>query len=225
MTAPVLYGAAYSVYTRIARLALAEKGVAHGFEEVDIFAAAGPPAAYLRRHPFGRIPALAHAGFALYETAAICRYVDEAFAGPALQPSDPRERARMAQIIAILDAYAYRPMVWDIFVEQVRKPLQGEASDAAKIAAAVTASERCLGVLAGFLGQGFLGQGVLSEAQWLAGGEALTLADLHAAPMLAYLAAAPAGAVLLRRHPAISAWLARLQGRPSMQATPSPLLG
>jgi glutathione S-transferase len=215
MTAPTLHGASYSVYTLIARLALAEKGVAYAFEEVDIFAPGGPPETYLRLHPFGRIPALTHDGFDVFETQAICRYVDEAFEGRALQPPTAQGRARLTQIIGLLDAYAYRPMVWDIFVERVRKPARGEATDEARIAAGLIVSERCLAVLAGFMG----------EARWLLGtGDEPSLADLHAAPMLAYLAVAPEGAALLRRHPAIEAWLRRMRARPSMLATPSPLI-
>ena len=112
---PILFGAAYSVYVRIARLALAEKGVAYRLVEIDIFAEGGPPAEYAARQPFGRIPAFEHDGFRLYESGAITRYVDEAFAGPPLQPQDPRGRARVNQILSILDSYAYRTLVWDIY--------------------------------------------------------------------------------------------------------------
>ena len=131
-----LYGATYSVYTRIARLALEEKGVPYNLEEVDIFADDGPPADYLQRQPFHKIPVLDHEGFALYETTAITRYVDEVFAGPALTPADPQARARMNQIVSILDSYGYRALVWDLFVERLRKPQEGAASDEAKGAAA-----------------------------------------------------------------------------------------
>jgi len=93
MGAPVLYGAAYSVYVRAVRLALAEKGVACRLVEVDVFAPGGPPPEHLARHPFGKIPAFEHDGFRLYEAGAISRYVDEAFEGPPLQPARPRERA------------------------------------------------------------------------------------------------------------------------------------
>jgi glutathione S-transferase len=213
MVQPVLFGAAYSVYTRIARLALLEKGVAHAFEEVDIFDPAGPPAGYRERHPFGKVPAFTHDGFELYETAAIARYVDEAFPGPPLQPATPRGRARVAQIVGILDSYGYRPMVWDIFVERVRRPQQNEQSDETAIAAALVKTDRCLGVLEGLMGSG----------PCLAG-EALSLADLHAAPMIAYLRAAPEGAVLMAEHPRLAAWWERISARPSMQATPSPLI-
>jgi glutathione S-transferase len=90
------------------RLALEEKGVAYELVPVDIFAVDGPPSEHVTRHPFGKIPAFEHTGFCLYEAGAITRYIDEAFGGPPLQPADPRNRARMNQIISILDSYAYR---------------------------------------------------------------------------------------------------------------------
>jgi glutathione S-transferase len=87
MNKPVVYGADYSVYVRIVRLVLEEKGIDYELVPVDIFAADGIPAWYFEHHPFGRIPAFEHDGFRLHETGAIARYVDEAFAGPALQPA------------------------------------------------------------------------------------------------------------------------------------------
>ena len=131
MGKPVVYGADYSVYVRIIRLALAEKGVDHELVPVDVFAPEGLPCWYLDLHPFGRIPAFEHDDFRLHETGAITRYVDEAFAGPALQPVGARARARMNQIIGMLDAYAYRAMVWDVAVERMEKA----DPDAALIAA------------------------------------------------------------------------------------------
>ena len=116
---PVLYGLSRSVYTRIARLALEEKGVRYTLEEVEIFGPAGVPAAHLARQPFGRIPAFAHDGFALYETVAITRYVDEAFDGTRLQPQGAQQRARMSQAIGIVDSYCYRPMIWGVFFTRI----------------------------------------------------------------------------------------------------------
>ena len=134
---PVLFGASYSVYTRIARLSLEEKGVAYRLEETDVFAPGRPSPDYLVRHPFGRIPAFEWQGFRLYEASAIARYVDEIFPGPSLQPADARTRARMNQVISILDSYCYRTFVWDIFVERVRAPATGRMPDEKKIATAL----------------------------------------------------------------------------------------
>ena len=209
---PCLFGAAYSVYTRIARLALAEKNVAYRLIETDIFASGGPSRDYLERHPFGRIPALEHQGFGLYETAAICRYIDEEFSGPALQPETPRGRARQTQIIGLIDSYAYRPMVWDIFVERIRAPAQGRRSDEERIAAALPRAATCLDALERLIGAN----------AWLAGAT-LSLADLHAAPVFAYFTLTPEGAALLRCYPNIARWWAVMAHRPSMDETRSPM--
>ena len=212
MARPILFGAAYSVYVRAVRLALEEKGVDYDQEEVDIFAEGGPPAGHLARHPFGRIPAFEHDGFRLYEASAIARYVDEAFPGPALQPSGPRQRARMNQAIGVLDAYAYRTLVWDIFVERVRKPARGLRPDESLIATAVAKAETCLDALAAIMGDG----------PWLAGAQ-LTLADTHAAPMVVYLRLAPEGRTLIDARPTLAEWWSRMKRRPSLGATRSPM--
>lgn len=209
---PVLYGAAYSVYVRAVRLALMEKGVAYRLEEVDIFADGGPPPDHVRRHPFGRIPAFEHDGFRLYETSAIIRYIDEAFPGPTLMPADRRARARVNQVLSILDNYAYRTLVWEIFVERVGRPRDGETSDEAKIARALPLARTCLAALNDIMGDG----------AFLAGGDRITLADLHAAPMFAYFVLAPEGQDLLAEQPSLGRWWEAMSSRPSMAATWSP---
>ena len=208
MSDPILFGAAYSVYVRIARLALAEKGVAYRLVEVDIFAEGGPPADYAARQPFGRIPAFEHDGFRLYESGAITRYVDEAFPGPALQPAEPKARARVNQTVSILDSYAYRTLVWDIYVERMRAAENGRVTDEARIAAALPRAETCLAALESLMGTG----------PWLAGAQ-MTLADLHAAPIFAYGMMAPEGRALVARHGAIREWWEMMARRPSMAAT------
>lgn len=208
MAPPVLFGATYSVYTRICRLALEEKGVPYRLEEVDVFAPDGPPPDYLRRQPFGKIPAFEHDGFALYESGAISRYVDEAFDGPPLQPQDPQPRARMNQTISILDSYAYRAWVWGLFVERVRKPLRGATPNETAIAAALPKARAACDTLADILaGQPFLC------------GARISLADLHAAPMLACLTMTPEGQAMIGEKSVLAQWWVRLRLRPAMAAT------
>jgi len=209
---PVVFGAAYSVYVRIVRLALAEKRIHYQLHEVDVFAPGGPPAEHRARHPFGRIPAFEHDGFRLYEAGAITRYVEEAFLGPRLQPADVRHRGRMNQAISVLDAYAYRTLVWDIFVERVRAPAQGRHPDEARIAAALPRAVACLAAL----------EALMEGQSWLAGG-ALTLADLHAAPMFAYFTMTPEGRDLMARHATLLGWWEAISVRESMAQTRSPL--
>ena len=77
MARPIVYGPAGSTYVWSTRLALAEKGVAH--ELVDVPFGAHREEPHLSRHPFAKVPAFEHDGFALYETQAILRYIDEGF--------------------------------------------------------------------------------------------------------------------------------------------------
>jgi glutathione S-transferase len=200
---PTLFGASYSVYVRIVRLVLEEKGVPYQHVEIDVFAPGGPPANYLFRHPFGRIPAFEHEGFRLYETAAIARYVDEAFLGVALQPSDVRLRARMNQVISVLDNYAYPTLVWGIYVVR---------SDEEKVAAALPKARTCLAALSDLMG----------DATWLAG-SALSLADLYAAPMFAYLHRTAEAGPLMSGFDHLKRWWDRISRRSSMSRTePTP---
>ncbi|RUX03533.1 glutathione S-transferase family protein [Mesorhizobium sp. M8A.F.Ca.ET.059.01.1.1] len=204
MTKPILYGADYSVYVRIARMALEEKGIDYELVPLDVFATDGIPAWYLEHHPFGRIPAFEHDGFRLFETNAIARYVDEAFEGPALQPADARGRARMGQMTGMLDAYGYRSMVWDVAVERLEKA----EPDEALIADGLRQAETVLGVLTSLKAQG----------PWLLGDQ-LTLADLHAAPMIGYFVKVIEGRDLLARFALVQEWYARVAARPSFAHT------
>lgn len=208
LPAPTLFGLSRSVYTRIARLAFEEKAVPYRLEEVEIFGPAGVPAEHLSRHPFGRIPVLAHGDFQLYETQAICRYIDEAFPGPSLQASTPAARARMVQVIGMLDAYAYRPMVWGVFVQRVRIALRGGVPDEEVIRSSLLGVETALDALAA----------LQSGAQFLAGSMP-TLADIHAYPMLKYLSLAPEGALAIAARPRIAEWLEAFSRRESAVRT------
>jgi glutathione S-transferase len=197
---PVVYGAAYSVYVQAVRLTLWAKKVPYDLVEVDVFAPSGPPTEHFARHPFGRIPAFAHGRFQLYETAPICRYIDEAFSGPKLQPATPIARAVVGQAISIMDNYAYRSMVWGVYTERIEKPARGIAPDAGALEVARERSNVCLKAL----------EDLQSEHVWLAGSD-LSLADLHAAPMFGLFMKTPDAAELMRPYGRMSTWWRRIE--------------
>ncbi len=119
MIAPIiLHGYRFSVYSRIARIVLEEKGVEYAMVEVDPFAKK-VPRAYRELHPFGRVPVLSHGEFVLYETSAIERYIDSAFPSPPLTPTEAPNIARMAQVVAIIDNYGYWPISASVFTQRV----------------------------------------------------------------------------------------------------------
>lgn len=201
-----LFGAPYSVYTRIAQLVLLEAQVPYRLEEVDIFRPQTVPASYADRHPFGKIPALADGDLQFYETDAIAAYATGlTAAGRALLPDAPAEVGRMRQIMRVLDNYAYPACVWGVYVpeHEATAPHGVDAQTAERAAHVLDA----LGALVG--------------APYLQGEEA-TLADCWALPMLAYLAIVPTGRRLVAERPWLPAWLERMNARPAVQQTRFP---
>jgi glutathione S-transferase len=196
------------VYVRIARLALEEKQVNYGLVEVDVFAETGVPQEHLKRHPFGRIPTFEHGDFCLYETGAIVRYIDDMFAGCKLQPMDHKVRAKVNQIVGILDAYAYQTLVWDIYVERVVSIREGRLANEQKIAAALPRASVCLSELTR-----------LSDGRGFLIGDSVTLADLYAAPIFACFMQADESTVLLDGRKKLTDWWQRFSARGSMYRT------
>ena len=212
MAKPILYGPGYSTYTRAARLAMEEKGVDYVLVEVD-FMGGGMSDEHLARHPFGKVPAFEHDGLMLYETQAIERYVDEAFDGPSLQPSDPGECARMTQIISIIDSYTYPRTVGDLVIQRLVQPMLGGTADESIIEAAVPEVDKSMREFERMLG----------DQEYLAG-SALSLADLHLAPIFGYFVDTPESKAILDGKPNLSAWWQRVASRDSMTKT-QPQLG
>ncbi|HEY5007469.1 MAG TPA: glutathione S-transferase family protein [Caulobacteraceae bacterium] len=202
MARPIVYGAAYSVYVQAVRLTLWAKAIAYDLVDIDVFAPGGPGPEYLVRHPFGRIPAFQHDGVQLYETAPICRYVDEAFPGPVLQPAHPLPRAVMGQAISIMDNYAYRYLVWGVYFERIEAPRQGRSPDPDKIEVARRQTSVCLGAL----------ERLAPSSDWLAG-DTVCLADLHAAPMFRLFMQTPDADDLMQPNPRLQAWWSRVEQR------------
>lgn len=208
----ILYGYRYSVYTRIPKMVFAEKGRTFDYCEIDPF---GPlPEDYRRIHPFGRVPALVHADFILYEASAITLYLDQIFETPSLQPDTAVERARMQQIVAVTDNYGYWPMVRQVFARRVFGPAMGEPLDREALDDGLAGSRTALAAI----------EALTAERPFLVG-DRLTLADLHLAPMIAALIAAPEGSDLLSGFPKLSAWWSAMSVRPSLTTTETGLPG
>jgi glutathione S-transferase len=198
-----IYGPAMSTHVRTARMTCVEKGVAHAREDVDFRSVA-----YRSLHPFNRVPAMRHGDFVLYETAAICRYIDRAFQGPPLQPTEAKALARMDQWMSAVLDYVFDIMVRELIWERLMVPTRGGQPDEAKIAAAVPKVAHQLAVFNAPLG----------AAPFLAGA-ALSLADLALFPPIFYLKLVPEGTAALAKVPALSAWFDRMAARPSAAAT------
>lgn len=214
MSKPIVYGPNYSTYVRTARLALEEKGVAYDLSEVDMMKGECQKPEYLARQPFAKVPAFQQDGFSLYETAAIARYVDEAFPGPKLQPADAKKRARMAQIVSIVDSYGYSCFIGKVVWQRVVVPLMGGKPDETIIKDALPQAEKTVAALEALAD---------SSGPYLCGSE-ISLADLHLGPVIAYFNGTPEGQKLMAGAPKLSRWWKMVSTRPSFTRT-EPKLG
>ena len=214
MTTPIVHGPAYSTYTRTVRLALEEKGVAYKLDEVDILKGEGQQPAYLARQPFGKVPAFTHDGLSLYETTAIARYADEAFPGPQLQPTDAKRRARMNQIMSIVDSYAYGSCIGKVVWQRVVTPLLGGKPDDQVVAEAMPMVDKSVAALEAAADPG---------GPFLCGAE-LSLADLYLIPVIDSFSQTPEGKKALAGAPRLTRWWQAVSARPSVSKT-RPQLG
>ena len=205
MANPILYGPSYSTYTRSARLAMEEKGVDYDHVEVDFME--GMPAEQIARQPFSKVPAFEHDGFPLYETGAIERYIDEGFGGPGLQPENLQQRARMAQLISIVDNYTYGPVI-GLCEQRIFAPMMGGETDEAACQALLPDVQNALGAL----------ENLLEGNSYLAG-DNLSLADLHLAPVFWYFVQTPDAEAALSDKPGLRAWWEKMKSRDSMAKT------
>lgn len=206
MALPIVYGPAMSPYVWSVRLALAEKGVAH--ELVGVAPSDFRTEPHISRHPFGKVPAFEHDGFALYETQAIMRYIDEAFAATPLQPIELHPFARMNQIMGIYDAYLAPSLVGGVLFPRFVAPMLGMPTDEAKVQTSLPQVSVCLGEIARLAG----------DQEFLVG-DMVSLADLMVAPPLCYFRKLPEGQAQLAELPALAAWLGRMEERQSLKVT------
>ena len=186
-----LYGFAPSTYTRTARMAAHEKGVA-----ADLMPIAYGKPEHLALHPFGKMPAMRHGDVTLFETLAIVSYVDDTFPGPALIPNDAVPRAETLSAVSVALDYAYRPVV--------HTRTDGDAFDADDLAAA----DRVLD---------WLERRIADTGHAAAG--AFTAADLFFAPMVDYHRGKTGENMTLGKRPNLGRWFKAMSERPSFAAT------
>lgn len=96
-----LHGYPVSNYHNIVHAVLLEKGAA--FEIV--ITGAKQDAEFLARNPMGKIPFLETPDGFLAETVAIIEYLEQILPEPALLPADPFARARVRQLVNVVQVY------------------------------------------------------------------------------------------------------------------------
>jgi glutathione S-transferase len=203
-----VYGDPRSTYVRTVRMALAEKGVAYTHEPV-----APHSEKVVAICPFGRVPAFRDGDFALYETTAIVRYIDESFDGSPLIAPNPWTRARMEQYVSLINCHGYDAMVRRYVLQYVFPKGTNGAPDRAVIDKAMPEIKSQLEEIDRAYGK----RDVLA-------GDKVTLADLLLAPIIFYLPMFPEGKTLLAGAPNVARAHAAMARRESFKTT-MPKLG
>ncbi len=192
-----------SNYVRTVRMALVEKGLAYTHVPA-------PPRSpeVLAVNPFGRVPAFRDGEITYFETSAILRYLDESFGGPSLLPTTIRDRATCEQWVSAIKDYFYSAIIRRYALAHLLSRGPGGKPDPAVIEGALAEIPKLLAPLDAAYG----------TRDYIVG-NAMCMADLFLAPILAYLERMPEGPALLEPVPNVRRAMKIMQARPSFRET------
>ena len=196
-----LFGNPLSTCTRKVLCTLHETNTPFEFTVIDFTTGEHKQPAHLARQPFGQVPAIDDDGFALYESRAICRYLNQK-AGGSLVPNTLQGCATMEQWISV-ETSNFTPAAMKLIYNYIFFPMQGKAEDPTMIADGNAGVDRALKVL----------ETRLAASTYLAG-DTFTIADIGFLPYIEYLMGTP-GKALFAGYPAVQAWWTRCSERPS----------
>jgi glutathione S-transferase len=191
------------------RAVAAELGIPLDIIEVDFRKGDNKTASYLAINPNGKVPVLVDGDFVLWESRAINAYLASFRPEHGLYPDDTKKRA-------IVDQWSYwqathlGPAMQRVAFERVMKSKFGMGEpDKNTIASGLKEIDQFLPVL----------DANLKGKEWVAG--KLSIADFAVGSTFVYRV--PAG-ISLNKTPHVSAWIDRLEARPSWQSAVAPLL-
>ena len=200
-----LYGHPMSTCTRKVLTVLAEKGHKADFNVVDFTKGEHKQAAYLAHQPFGVVPYLDDNGFELYESRAICRYLDETLPGTKLTPANAKDRAVMEQWISVEQSYFSGPAMKVVFQAMFNPMMFGKPTDEAVLKEGRDGVTKAAAII----------DKHLAGKEYLAGAQ-FSIADIVYMPYIEYLFAAKHGD-LITDHKNLATWWTRCSERKSWQ--------
>jgi glutathione S-transferase len=192
-----IFGHPMSTCTRKVLMTLAETNQSHEFVLVDFAKGEHKQPAHLARQPFGQVPALQDGDFELYESRAMCRYLNDKVNGP-LVPRDLRDRARMEQWISVETSNFTAPAMKFIYQHTFKREQTAET-----LQTAATQLDAALGIM----------DKQLAATPFIAGGS-FTLADICFMPYIEYAMNTPAKEHFTK-HPHVAAWWNKISERPT----------
>lgn len=192
-----IYGPAFSSYVRSVMLCCEEAGILYQLERL-------PKTKPL--HPYRKVPVLNDNGFVVFETAAICRYLDRRSETPHLSPTDIRELAWMDQWISAANCY-FDPVFIRRFVLELAFPkgVDGQVNEG-NIRAAMPEVESNLNIA----------NTALQIHPYFSGKQA-GIADYLIIPMIDYLYRSGRAGTILEKATALADYYSKMKQRPSCE--------
>ncbi|KAF7296909.1 Glutathione S-transferase [Mycena indigotica] len=189
MVVKLYAGARVSGGSSIVATVLLAKNIPYEHILVDVPGKQNKGPEHLAIHPFGQIPVLDDNGFILYETRAICKYLENKYPGHGQQlapvPTDAEGQAIFDQMLSVEVNNFYRPM-FKIVQEVVFNRLFGIEANQTNIDQGVKDLGTTLDVY----------ETVLAKQKYLTGGQ-ISLVDLY--HLIYTPGLAPAGVDIMTR--------------------------
>jgi glutathione S-transferase len=132
MTLMKIIGSFVSPYVRKVLACMNLKGLAYEVDPITPFFGNDE---FERLSPLRRIPVLVDGDVTLSDSSVICAYLDEAYPGRPLLPSDPKDRARVRWLEEYSDTRLGDLFIWSLFYQKVVRPaVWGEQPDEERVA-------------------------------------------------------------------------------------------
>jgi glutathione S-transferase len=192
-----IYGHPMSTCTRKVLTTLAETDTPYELVMVDFAKGEHKQPAHMARQPWGKVPTLDDDGFTLYESRAMCRYINDKVSGK-LVPTDARGRGLMEQWISIEYSYFTQPSMKYVFKHIFQREQTPEVMESAQ-----QELEVALPVI----------DAHLAKHDYFAGAD-FSIADITYMPYVEYAINTPAKEIY-SKHPHFMAWWNRVSERPT----------
>ena len=200
-----IFGPQFSTFVRSAMICCEEKNINYtvglSFADKTI---ERKSEAHFEIHPFGKFPALIDGENKLFETASICRYLDEKYSGVSLQPRDVYEKALLDQWSAAISTYIDKVLVRDYLLE-FAFPKGKDGTIRMEIIAEV--EPQVINTLEKL-------ESLIADNEFICGKQ-YSIADVLLTPILDYLFFLPVKDRIFQSTPKLNNYIQRMQQRPS----------